>query len=175
MTKKKQDIINAALELFAEEGFKSTSTNRVALKAGVSEGLIFRHFKNKNGLLEAIIQEGQTRAVELFSGILSEQDPKAVIKKTIELVLNLTKAPEEASFWKLQYKIKWELEHYNKEKMQPIVDKLTQAFIELRYKNPEAESQLILIQLDGLIARYFLQGDFNVDSMVQFLIKKYGV
>ena len=49
MTEKQKNIVNAALELFAKEGFKSTSTSKVAKKARVSEGLIFRHFKNKDG------------------------------------------------------------------------------------------------------------------------------
>ena len=45
--KKKEQILNAALELFANDGFTATSTSKVAKRAGVSEGLIFRHFGNK--------------------------------------------------------------------------------------------------------------------------------
>ena len=48
MTDKQEKILQAALELFAKEGFKGTSTNKIAKKAGVSEGLIFRHFENKD-------------------------------------------------------------------------------------------------------------------------------
>ena len=175
MTEKQENIINAALILFAEEGFKSTSTSKIANKAGVSEGLIFRHFQNKEGLLEAIIKEGETRVLELFSEILSEKDGKEVIKKTIELGLKISNTPEEFNFWKLQYKIKWELESYNKQKMQPILEKLTEAFKNLRYKNPEAEADLILIQLDGLATRLFLQKEFEINSTIEFLITKYGV
>ncbi len=62
MTDKKEKILQAALELFAEEGFKPTSTSKIAKKAGVSEGLIFSHFCNKDGLLQAIIKEGEEQA-----------------------------------------------------------------------------------------------------------------
>ena len=58
MTDKQQQILHCALELFSTEGYKGTSTSKIANKAGVSEGLIFRHFKNKDGLLQAIIDNG---------------------------------------------------------------------------------------------------------------------
>ena len=45
MTEKQESILQAALKLFATEGYASTSTNKVAKVAGVSEGLIFHHFK----------------------------------------------------------------------------------------------------------------------------------
>ena len=47
MTEKKKKIIGAALEMFSDNGYKGTATNQIAKKAKVSEGLIFRHFKNK--------------------------------------------------------------------------------------------------------------------------------
>lgn len=53
-------ILDTALELFAERGFKGTSTRRIAQKAGVSEGLIFHHFKRKRDLLAGI---GEARGV----------------------------------------------------------------------------------------------------------------
>jgi len=44
MTEKQEKIIKSALELFALEGYAATSTRKAAERAGVSEGLIFRHF-----------------------------------------------------------------------------------------------------------------------------------
>ena len=41
MTDKKEKILNAALELFANDGYNVTSTSKIAKTAGVSEGLIF--------------------------------------------------------------------------------------------------------------------------------------
>lgn len=54
---RKDDIINAAVSLFAENGYAATPTAAVAKKAGVAEGLIFHHFKNKAGILLAIFRE----------------------------------------------------------------------------------------------------------------------
>jgi len=54
---RKDDIINAAVSLFAENGYFATPTAAVAKKAGVAEGLIFHHFKNKAGILIYIFTE----------------------------------------------------------------------------------------------------------------------
>lgn len=173
MTDKKEKILQAALELFAEEGFKPTSTSKIAKKAGVSEGLIFRHFCNKDGLLQAIIQEGEEQAKVLFADIVLESDPKKVIEKYFNLSANIAESKERADFWKLQYKIKWELEMYGEQKMEPLEIALTNAFKKLRYKKPELEARLLLVNLDGLATRFYLQKGFNITEVVEFLKHKY--
>ena len=54
---RKDDILDAAVILFAENGYFATPTSAVAKKAGVAEGLIFHHFKNKTGILTYIFTE----------------------------------------------------------------------------------------------------------------------
>jgi len=51
----------------SKEGFTATSTSKnLQNNAGVSEGLIFRHFGSKEGLLDAILFEGEEKAKVLF-------------------------------------------------------------------------------------------------------------
>ena len=52
---RRQAILNAAVNLFAERGFSATPTSAVAGMAGVAEGLIFHYFKNKEGIFAHII------------------------------------------------------------------------------------------------------------------------
>jgi AcrR family transcriptional regulator len=52
---RKEAIIAAGVELFAERGFHATSTSEVAALAGVSEGIIFYYFKNKEGILVELL------------------------------------------------------------------------------------------------------------------------
>jgi AcrR family transcriptional regulator len=139
----------------------------------VSEGLIFRHFKNKEGLLEAIIKEGEERAKILFSDIVFETDPKEVLRKTIETFNPRKTEKSELDFWKLQYKIKWELEMYGEQKMEPLHLALTSAFTKLGYSYPELESLQLQVILDGLATRYFLMKQFDLEPMLTFLINKY--
>jgi AcrR family transcriptional regulator len=47
-------ILIAAAELFAERGYKGTTTRAIAERAGVNEVTVFRRFKNKLGVLKAL-------------------------------------------------------------------------------------------------------------------------
>lgn len=173
MTDKKEKILQAALELFAEEGFRPTSTSKIAKKACVSEGLIFRHFGNKDGLLEAIIKEGEEQAKILFADIVLETEPKEVIRKFFELTSKFVNTKDREDFWKLQYKIKWEMEIYGEHKMEPLQLALTNAFKKLGYEKPELEAKLLLINMDGLATRFYLQKNFDVTELVEFMHSKY--
>lgn len=55
MTEKQQKIVEAAIRIFAEKGYASTSTNEIAKAAGVAEGTIFRHYGSKENLLLSVI------------------------------------------------------------------------------------------------------------------------
>ncbi len=173
MTDKKEKIITVALELFANEGYSTTATSKIARKAGVSEGLIFRHFENKKGLLEAIIKDADLKLGQVFAPIIFESDPKEVIRHTIETPFNLDKS--EYNFWKLQYKLKWQEEYNNPHKMKPLYDKLTWAFTELGYQQAEEEAQLLTYILDS-ITMVTLRGKIEVsDKFRIFLLEKYNL
>jgi AcrR family transcriptional regulator len=68
---RRQDILAAAMELFAKKGFRGTTTRDLASQAGVNEAIIFRHFNNKEELYSAILEckasekERDTRIQEL--------------------------------------------------------------------------------------------------------------
>ncbi len=55
MTEKQQRVFEAAISLFAEKGYASTSTSEIAKAAAVAEGTIFRHFGSKENLLFSVI------------------------------------------------------------------------------------------------------------------------
>jgi AcrR family transcriptional regulator len=174
MTEKKEKILQSALELFAKEGYTATSTSKVAKHAKVSEGLIFRHFGNKEGLLEAIIKEGEERAKILFAAIVFETDPNEVIAKLLDMIESLSKKKEDFEFWKLQYKIKWETEKYAEHKMEALHLSLSNAFKKLGYDSPELESTILLVTMDGLATRLCLQKNFEPQPIINFLRKKYN-
>jgi len=175
MTEKQLKILKVALELFAKNGYNATSTGKIAKQAGVSEGLIFRHFENKEGLLSAVLKLGEERIKTTFAEIVFESEPILVIKKMLNLGLKIAQDQDEANFWKLQYKVKWEVEQYDEHKMEPVEHALTQAFANLGYSEPELETKLLLITFDGLATRFFLQKDFDKDEIMEFLNKKYNL
>lgn len=50
-------ILAAAKQLMAEKGYKGATTRKIAELAGVNEVTLFRHYKNKEGLLGAALEE----------------------------------------------------------------------------------------------------------------------
>lgn len=54
---KREQIVKAAVKIFLEKGFAATSMNAVAEEAGVIKATIYSHFKDKEQLFAAIIQE----------------------------------------------------------------------------------------------------------------------
>lgn len=50
-------IIEAAKDLFMENGFKGTTTKMIAEEAGVNEATLFRHFKSKEGIFLEISKD----------------------------------------------------------------------------------------------------------------------
>ena len=53
---KRERILVAAEQVFAQRGFKGATTREVAQKAGIASSLIFYYFKNKMALYEAVFQ-----------------------------------------------------------------------------------------------------------------------
>ncbi len=62
---RRQQILEVALQLFAESGFKGTTTRRIADAAGVTEACIFQHFPDKDALYAAVLEH---KAQELPTG-----------------------------------------------------------------------------------------------------------
>ncbi len=63
----KQDGIRlAALQTFADKGFKDASTNRIVEQAGISKGTLFYYFKNKKGLYYYLIDYSLTVIMEEY-------------------------------------------------------------------------------------------------------------
>lgn len=171
MTEKQENILKAGLQLFASEGFNATSTSKVARLAGVSEGLIFRHFGNKEGLLNAILQSGEDKLKTLMANIVMETEPREVIRKAIEMPAMVEES--DYAFWKLQFKLKWELEISNDKKMEPLHMALTNAFRKLNYAEPENEAWLIILFIEGIGSSVLKGSSIDANKMMQLLLKKY--
>jgi AcrR family transcriptional regulator len=54
---RREDILTASLNLFAEKGFHGTSMRDIARAAHITEGLIYHYFASKRDLFRAIIEE----------------------------------------------------------------------------------------------------------------------
>jgi TetR/AcrR family transcriptional regulator len=69
-------ILRVAMRLFSQRGFRGTTTKEIALAAGVSEAMVFRHFATKNELYSAILDHKAC--------LHDEMDPTAVVADAIK-------------------------------------------------------------------------------------------
>lgn len=86
LKKEKQDrMINAALKVFASNGYKHASTDEIVTEAGISKGLLFHYFGSKLGLY-TFLYDYSTRfmKLELTTGVLSSAHDYFEIRKQIE-------------------------------------------------------------------------------------------
>jgi AcrR family transcriptional regulator len=83
----RDEILKAAMHLFANRGFHETSMSEVAREAHVSKALIFWHFKTKEELFVAVLN----RLLEPYFIDFAEEagvlDERGQIKKLVEFYL----------------------------------------------------------------------------------------
>jgi AcrR family transcriptional regulator len=55
---RRAQIVEAARRLFAEYGYRQTTTRQLARAVGVSDALMYRHFESKDDVLRAVVDQG---------------------------------------------------------------------------------------------------------------------
>jgi len=77
---KKARIERAALTLFAQKGIDPVTTKAIATAAGVSEGLIYRHFNNKEDMARSLMQAVHARLTAIIEAASQKPDITAQIR-----------------------------------------------------------------------------------------------
>lgn len=78
-------ILAVAVKLFSQRGFQGTTTKEIALAAGVSEAMVFRHFATKEELYAAILDhkacsDGKFNPAQLADDAIRRKDDRAVFE-----------------------------------------------------------------------------------------------
>jgi AcrR family transcriptional regulator len=78
---RRAQLLEVARSLFARSGFEATTTASIAHAAGVTEPILYRHFRGKQELFVAIVRSISQQTLEHFSQVLaSTTDPAAQIR-----------------------------------------------------------------------------------------------
>ena len=66
----KQEVLEAALELFSVQGFEATSISQIAGAVGIRKASLYSHFESKQAILDALVKEvlGQYAEHSIFAG-----------------------------------------------------------------------------------------------------------
>lgn len=90
----RERILHSAKTLFASRGYENTSTAAIARQAGSSESQLIKHFGSKEGVLEAIFDDGWERMGQGLAA-LSSTAGRQRLRATMNLILtSLQQDPE---------------------------------------------------------------------------------
>ena len=82
---RRRQILRLAVRLFSQRGFRGTTTKEIALAAGVSEAMVFRHFATKEELYSAILDHkaclhDTMDPVQVVADAIARKDDAAVFE-----------------------------------------------------------------------------------------------
>lgn len=87
-------IVEAAAQVFARHGYAAGTTNRIAVRAGVSTGTLYQYFPNKDAILVALIErhleEGERILVPLLTELIERPPPlRHALERVLQALLEL--------------------------------------------------------------------------------------
>ena len=90
---KPQQIIDAAVRVFARNGFYNSRVSDIAREAGIASGTIYLYFKTKDEILVTLFREKMAAFVSaLRAEIARERGPQAKIRRLVRLHFEVLEA-----------------------------------------------------------------------------------
>jgi AcrR family transcriptional regulator len=85
---RREQIITAALEVFARKGYNQASNKDIARQAGITPGLIYHYFESKDALLKAIFEtRTPLRLFRAFPADMLDLPPEQLLRFLIRQML----------------------------------------------------------------------------------------
>ncbi len=87
---RREQIIDAALRVFSQKGFTSATNKNIAREAGITTGLIYYYFENKEKLLQAVIESrSPLRLVTSPPPQIATMPPELFLRFAIRQILSI--------------------------------------------------------------------------------------
>lgn len=175
----KAKILQAALELFANRGYATTTVDAIAQSAGVSTGLLYYHFENKPALLHAIFEQSLSDVHATFAA--ADLEPRPADRLPALLRSAGVIVPRHRNFWAVWYGLRMQGEVLRS--LGPSVMQFSDAIVrtlegylrDIASPEPAIEARLLFAQIDGMCQHYVLAPEsYPLDRMIDRLIEKYA-
>ncbi len=124
----KERILEAALTLFAENGYNGTSVEQIARAVGIKAPSLYKHYKSKEDILNALIDSAEVRYDEMFG---SER--------------NIGKIPESRDEF-----IRMTMGRISFTMRDPIIRKTRMFLVQEQFRNERTSEVTTMHQLDGI-------------------------
>lgn len=168
-TEKRERIIGAAIEVFAEKGFHLARISDIADRAGVADGTIYLYFRNKEDVLLCIFEEKMDELlVELTRTLEGIPDPRDRIRAFARHHLDqLRRHPDLAQVFQVELRQSSKfLREYRPEKLWAYLDvfgRLVEEGVRMGLFRPD---------LDPFVAKWAFFGSLDEISIQWVLSRK---
>ncbi len=124
----KERILDAALTLFSENGYNGTSVEQIAKIVGIKAPSLYKHYRGKEEILNALIDSAEARYEEMFG---SEKQ--------------IGKIPENREEF-----IKVTMERISFTMRDPVIRKTRMLLVQEQFRNERIAEVTTMHQLDGI-------------------------
>ena len=143
----KEKILDAALTLFAENGYDGTSVEQIANIVGIKAPSLYKHYKGKEDILNALIDSAEMRYDEIFG---SEN--------------NIGKIPENREEF-----IKVTMGRVSFTMRDPMIRKIRKLLVQEQFRNERISEVTTKHQLDGIQGMFvkIIKGMMDAEIVVK--------
>lgn len=167
-------ILNAAAEIFKEEGLEKLSVRKIASRIEYSPAIIYHYFKDKDEIISCLMERGYSRIVEGLSSVPRYIDnPSRTLReltlKLIEIALQLS-----VEYKAIQLSTSSSILEYTSSLFRGAAEKkaalgilyqcLKSIFIDMSHEQLELTAQIIWTSTFGLIIKLIIEKELPEDQ-----------
>ena len=174
----KEKIVEAALRLFAENGYHKTSISQIAKEAGVSKGLTYNYFKSKEELLLFIIDEATNEMLSVSGDLSPELSYEDTLRETLEQFIAFLK--ENKSYLTFQLSLLFQPDLRKiviiplQRRAEHLLKQTKAMFDKAEVENSTLIGRRFLAELDGIaLHELSVFKDYPLDDMHQQIFENY--
>lgn len=173
--KSREKIEKIALELFALNGYHATSVSQIAKKAGISKGLLYNYYENKEQLLNAVVMKVFDEIMQIVKTSATLPAEKQIEQMIIQTINHLK---ENITFWRLylflihQSDVLLKLSSVWEKMRDDYMKYFVGLFEEIGSTNPTMEAMMLGTIFDGIGLNYVTAPNgFPIDEIRDYLIE----
>ena len=100
---RRQQILDAAITCFARKGFHQTTMEEIGQEVGLSPGVAYRYFENKEDIILATIQDSLDRAGDIYDS--DEGDTLHTLEQMLDDHLQRMQQPGRDKYYKVRVQL----------------------------------------------------------------------
>lgn len=91
------EILDAALQIFAEQGFTAARVEDIARRAGLSKGAVYLYFPSKEAMLNALVEQSAGKLAQAGDRLVAlgaPKDPEAALRSLVFMLVTAMTDPD---------------------------------------------------------------------------------